>query len=93
MVWPFDKFKNEVQSKLKKNQVHDPLKVLIPPYYPDTPIVRKTVARFHDCVTAMDHEVGSILKRLKQDGLEENTIVFFAFQITVRECQGTNGPY
>ena len=36
-------------------------KVELPPYYPDTPVIRKTVARFYDCVTAMDKEVGAIL--------------------------------
>ena len=44
---------------------------------PNTPIVRKTMARFHDCVTAMDKEVGNILDQLKKDDMEENTIVFF----------------
>ncbi len=77
MVWPYEKFKNEIQSKLAKEQIHNPQKITLPPYYPDTPIVRKTVARFHDCVTAMDQQVGDILKHLKEDGLAENTIVFF----------------
>jgi N-sulfoglucosamine sulfohydrolase len=77
MVWSHEKFQNEIQSKLSKNQIHNPQKIKLPPYYPDTPIVRKTVARFHDCVTAMDHEVGEILKQLQEDGLAENTIVFF----------------
>ena len=77
MVWPYEKFKNEIQSKLPKEQIHNAQKITLPPYYPDTPIVRKTVARFHDCVTAMDQQVGDILKQLKEDGLAENTIVFF----------------
>ena len=77
MVWTYEKFKNEIQSKLSKAQIHDPLKISLPPYYPDTPVVRRTVARFHDCVSAMDKEVGQILKQLKEDGLDENTIVFF----------------
>ncbi|MFT5126185.1 MAG: N-sulfoglucosamine sulfohydrolase, partial [Verrucomicrobiales bacterium] len=77
MVWPYDKFKTEVQSTLKRSEIHDPAKAPIPPYYPDTPVVRKTVARFYDCVTAMDKEVGELLKQLKTDGLEDNTIVFF----------------
>ena len=77
MVWPYEKFKNEIQSKVPKEQIHNPQKITLPPYYPDTPIVRKTVARFHDCVTAMDQQVGDILKQLKEDGLAENTIVFF----------------
>ena len=77
MVWPYEKFKHEIQSKLHNEKIHNPQKITLPPYYPDTPIVRKTVARFHDCVTAMDQQVGDILKQLKEDGLAENTIVFF----------------
>jgi arylsulfatase A-like enzyme len=77
MVWPHERFEKEIQSKLSTDQIHNPARVTIPPYYPDTPIVRKTVARFHDCVSAMDKEVGDILKQLEKDGLSENTIVFF----------------
>ncbi|MDA1046107.1 MAG: sulfatase-like hydrolase/transferase [Verrucomicrobia bacterium] len=77
MVWPREKFLKEVQSKLKPSEIHDPVKITLPPYYPDTPIIRRTVARFHDCVTAMDKEVGAILKQLEEDGLADNTIVFF----------------
>lgn len=77
MVWPYDRFKMEIQSKLKEQEIHDPSKISLPPYYPDTTIVRKTMARFHDCVTMMDKEVGLILHELEEDGLVENTIVFF----------------
>ena len=77
MVWPYDKFKKEVQSKLTASEIHDPKKITLPPYYPDTEIIRKTQARFYDCVTAMDKEVGQILKQLKDDGLADDTIVFF----------------
>ena len=77
MVWPYERFQNEIQSKLSDDEIHDPSKITLPPYYPDTPIVRKTVARFHDCVTAMDKEVGNLLAQLEKDGLAEDTIVFF----------------
>ena len=77
MVWPYDKFKTDVQSKLSPDEIHDPAKAPLPPYYPDTPVIRRTVARNYDCVTAMDKEVGAILKQLEDDGLAENTIVFF----------------
>jgi arylsulfatase A-like enzyme len=77
MVWPYAKFKTEVQSKLSPNEIHDPAKAPLPPYYPDTPLIRREVARFYDCVTAMDKEVGAILQQLADDGLAENTIVFF----------------
>ena len=77
MVWPYEKFVSEIQSQLNKSEIHDPLKAALPPYYVDTPVVRKTVARFYDCVTVMDKQLGTILKKLKDDGLAEDTIVFF----------------
>lgn len=77
MVWPYQQFQDEVQVHLSANQIHDPDFVPLPPYYPDTPLVRKTVARYYDCVTRMDQRVGEILAKLKADGLDDDTIVFF----------------
>lgn len=77
MVWPHPVFKENVQSRLSADEVHDPAKVDVPPYYPDTELVRREIARFYDCVTVMDSEVGRVLAQLEEDGLAENTIVFF----------------
>jgi N-sulfoglucosamine sulfohydrolase len=77
MVWPYDKFRIDVQSRLSAAEIHDPAKAVLPPYYPDTSIIRREWARFYDCVTAMDKEVGNILTKLHDDGLDDNTIVFF----------------
>jgi len=77
MVWPYEQFQKEVQSKLDEDEIHDPAKAPLPPYYPDTPVIRKTLARYYDCVTAMDKQVGAILAQLEEDGLADDTIVFF----------------
>lgn len=77
MVWPHETFRREIQSKLAANQIHDPAKVTVPPYYPDTEVVRRELARFHDCVTVLDQQVGAILEQLEEDGLADDTIVFF----------------
>ena len=77
MVWPYEKFQTDVQNRLSPADVHDPASVPLPPYYPDTPIIRRDWARFHDCVTAMDQQVGAILQQLTDDGLADDTIVFF----------------
>ncbi|MEL0118978.1 MAG: sulfatase-like hydrolase/transferase [Opitutae bacterium] len=77
MVWPYEKFVQDVQAKLPKSRIHDPSKVPLPPYYPDTPIVRKTLARYYDCVSVMDSEVGDLLQQLGDDDLADDTIVFF----------------
>ena len=77
MVWPRKKFLEEVQSQLADDEIHDPAEAPVPPYYPDTPLVRRVVARFYDCVTALDHQVGRLLDALEEDGLADDTIVFF----------------
>jgi len=63
--------------KLKPHQRHDPAKVKLPPYYPDSPVIRKIFARYYDLITLMDRQVGDILRQLEEDGLAEDTIVFF----------------
>jgi len=77
MVWPYEQFRRQVQSRLSDSERHDPAKAPIPPYYPDTPVTRRTVARYYDCISVMDKNTGRILKQLEDDGLADDTIVFF----------------
>ena len=56
---------------------HDPDAAVFPPYLPDTPLVRRDWARYHDLITQMDTQAGDILSQLREDGLAEDTIVFF----------------
>ena len=76
-VWPQQQFEQMISKVLTPAERHDPDRAPVPPYYPDTPKVRRTLARYYDCVTAMDKEVGRILDELAADGLAEDTIVFF----------------
>ncbi|MDX2170541.1 MAG: sulfatase-like hydrolase/transferase [Deltaproteobacteria bacterium] len=55
----------------------DPDTVAVPPYYPDTPLVRRDIARHYDNVASLDAQVGRLLDRLDADGLADDTIVFF----------------
>ncbi|MBX3420162.1 MAG: sulfatase [Pirellulaceae bacterium] len=59
------------------NAIHDPQRVPLPSFHPDTPEVRQDWAQYYDRVTEMDREVGSILLQLDNDGLTDNTIVFY----------------
>lgn len=77
MVWPYEQFVAKVQSRLEPHEIHDPAAAPVPPYYPDTPLIRREIARYYDSVTAMDKEVGAILRQLDEDGLAGDTIVFF----------------
>lgn len=56
---------------------HDPASLPLPPYYPDTGIVRRHWAHYFDLITTMDAWVGRHLRDLEQAGLAENTVVFF----------------
>lgn len=64
-------------SQLTPAERHDPDRAELPPYYPDTPVTRLDWARYHDLITALDHQVGDVLRRLDEDGLADETIVFF----------------
>ncbi len=55
----------------------DPAKVVLPPFYPDDPAVRRDYAGYLDAVRLLDQKVGALLKRLDDEGLAANTLVFF----------------
>ena len=49
----------------------------LPPYYPDTPVVRDDWGRYFDVITAMDRWFAGHLKALDEAGLTEETIVIY----------------
>ena len=54
-----------------------PDSLVLPPYYPDTPGIRKLWARYYTNVSIIDYQFSQIIKELEEDGLADNTIVFF----------------
>ncbi len=56
---------------------HDPAKVSLPPYHPDTPEIRHDWAQYYDKIEDLDAQVGKILQELEESGLAEDTIVFY----------------
>jgi uncharacterized sulfatase len=61
----------------KADRIHDPAKVRLPAYHPDTPEVRSDWAKYYDRITMMDRQVGARLREMEKAGLAENTIIFF----------------
>jgi uncharacterized sulfatase len=57
--------------------IHDPAKVRVPAYHPDTPEVRQDWAQYYDCVSEADADAGRRLEELAEDRLAEDTIVFY----------------
>lgn len=66
-----------VRPPLDAQYVTQPEDVKLPPYYPDTPIIREDVARHYTSVSRMDRQIGELLDDLKEDGLLDSTIVMF----------------
>ena len=72
-----EEFFEKYRSKLAPEERHDADALLLPPYYPDTPMVRNIWARYYDLITYLDRQVGDLLAELEADGLADDTIVFF----------------
>ena len=68
------------ESKLRVRPhvaIHDPAKVRVPAYHPDTPDVRQDWAQYYDSVSEADADAGVRLKELADAGLNDETIVFY----------------
>ena len=63
--------------QLSDDERTKPEDIILPPYFFDSPQVRKLWARYYDLVRIMDRQVGDILGQLEEDGLKDNTIIFF----------------
>lgn len=66
------------EGKLKKNiervppsKRADPAAIKVPPFYPDTPVIREALAH------RLDRDVAKLLDELEADGLADSTIVVF----------------
>ncbi|MBC8876137.1 MAG: sulfatase-like hydrolase/transferase [Planctomycetes bacterium] len=55
----------------------DPDSVRLADYFPDTPLFRYTHARYHDRMAIIDGIVGDTVAKLKEDGLFEDTFIFY----------------
>jgi arylsulfatase A-like enzyme len=55
----------------------DPASVTLAPYHPDTPTFRYTHARYHDRIGVIDEKIGEVIGQLEQDGLLEETFIFY----------------
>ncbi|TWT84214.1 Arylsulfatase [Planctomycetes bacterium CA13] len=66
---------NDVRAKSKHPvSLND---IELPPYFADTPEIRYDWAAYLDQVEYMDNEVGLLMQNLKEQGLDQNTVVVF----------------
>jgi len=73
----YKRFQRNIQSRLSPGEITSPDTVDLPPFYRDSPQMRKAYARVYDCITLVDKQIGERLQQLEDDGLADDTIVFF----------------
>lgn len=55
----------------------NPKDIVLPPYYPDDPVIRNDMAIMYSNITEMDRQFQRLLDELKRSGKIDNTIIIF----------------
>ncbi len=83
-MWPNDSpYSGQVQQRLAREhelspeERHNPSRVPVPPYLPDTEAVRESLARYYDALTLQDHDVARVLQALRGSPYAGNTFVLY----------------
>jgi N-sulfoglucosamine sulfohydrolase len=58
-------------------QPHKPSEVVVPPYLPDHPDVRKDLGLYYDEINRLDTFIGKVMEELKAQGVDNDTLVLF----------------
>ncbi len=56
---------------------HRPEDVVVPPYLPDVPEVRKDLALYYDEISRLDHYVGEVIAELERQEVSGDTLILF----------------
>lgn len=67
----------EIWERANEPLIVDPAKIVLPPYYPEDPIVRRDIAILYSNIHEMDNQVQSLIDEVKAAGLIDSTIIIF----------------
>lgn len=92
MTEPYSWYEKHVLDKLPPDERIGDNDFKMPPFYRDSPEMRKQFARVYNSIKLTDNEIGALLKRLDDDHLRDSTIIFFYADHGEGEPRGkTNG--
>ncbi|WP_147676543.1 sulfatase family protein [Algibacter pacificus] len=77
MSMPFEWYEKNVWNQLSEYDKIADHAFKMPPFYKDTPQMRKQFARVYNAIKLTDNKIGQLLKKLEDENLKENTIIFF----------------
>ncbi len=92
MTNKFEWYVKNVWEKLPEGERIGDNEFDMPPFYRDSPEMRKQFARVYNSIKLTDNKIGELLQRLEKDNLRDSTIIFFYADHGEGEPRGkTNG--
>ncbi|MEM9856680.1 MAG: sulfatase-like hydrolase/transferase [Bacteroidota bacterium] len=73
---PYDNYKERILDKLSPEEIIADEDIILPDFYKDTPELRKELARTYNSLIKTDHEIDTLMDRLRKENLVESTIIF-----------------
>ena len=92
-IQSFDSLGKRIKKEWDFGPPTTPNKVTLPPYYPRDPVLLKDWASYLDSVRITDWHVGQVMKRLKKEGMLENTLVVFFTDHGISHARGKQFLY
>ncbi len=77
MTETYDWYIKNVYNQLLPNERIGDNAFEMPPFYRDSPEMRKQFARVYNSIKLTDNRIGELLDRLEADNLKDSTIIFF----------------
>ncbi len=77
MTDSYEKYSKEVLDQLPEAERIGENDFKMPPFYHDTPAMRKQMARVYNSIRLTDIKIGNLLSRLEKDNLRDSTIIIF----------------
>lgn len=73
----YEWYEKNVLERLSPGEVIGDNEFDLPPFYRDSPEMRKQFARVYNSIKLTDNRIGELLSRLEKDNLMDSTIIFF----------------
>lgn len=77
MTNPWSWYEKNVLNELDDQSIVNDSSFEMPPFYLDSPEMRRNVSRVYNSLSLTDKRINVLLQELENDGLAENTIIFF----------------
>lgn len=77
MTMPYGWYRKNVYEKLPAADRIEEYDFEMPPFYNDSPEMRKQFVRVYNSIKLTDNKIGELLQKLNNDNLRDSTIIFF----------------